>query len=171
MNVHKELRFVAIQVLEELAVPIFVLDPTGRVIVWNKACAYLTNINAGEMVGTRNHWQALYATERPCLADILLKEEELASDTLHQINAEASDPTIALQRQASLLRNLYQSFTSPEETGFGLRAENWCDMPRLGKRRYLVFDAIPIYDETGKLMAVSETIQDLTPYKSDRMES
>jgi diguanylate cyclase (GGDEF)-like protein len=38
-------------------------------------------------------------------------------------------------------------------------------MPRLGKRCYLAFDVGPIYDESGRVIAVVETLRDLTARK------
>jgi diguanylate cyclase (GGDEF)-like protein/PAS domain S-box-containing protein len=49
--------------------------------------------------------------------------------------------------------------------GQHLSAESWCDMPRVGRRRYLAFDASPIIDEHGRLAAVVETLRDMTDEK------
>lgn len=46
-----------------------------------------------------------------------------------------------------------------------LCAENWCDMPRVGRRRFLAADASPIFDSDGKLLAVVETLRDITDEK------
>jgi len=48
---------------------------------------------------------------------------------------------------------------------FGLSAENWCAMPRVGSTRYLAIDAGPIYGERGELLAVVETLRDMTSKK------
>lgn len=52
-----------------------------------------------------------------------------------------------------------------EDAGHTLCAENWCDMPRVGRRRYLAADASPIFDSGGKLVAVVETLRDVTDEK------
>jgi diguanylate cyclase (GGDEF)-like protein len=46
-----------------------------------------------------------------------------------------------------------------------MSAESWCDMPRVGRRRYLAADASPIYDDRGRLAAVVETLRDMTDEK------
>ena len=45
---------------------------------------------------------------------------------------------------------------------FGVSVESWCIMPKLGRRLYLALDAGPIYNESGALIAVVETIRDIT---------
>ncbi|MGP6156334.1 MAG: diguanylate cyclase [Vulcanimicrobiaceae bacterium] len=127
--------------MEHLVVPTFVLDDQRRVIIWNKACERLTAVPAAEVLGTRDQWRGFYETPRYCLADIL-----------------------ALGR-AEELPELYQAHTVHDDSSLGLRAEVWCIMPCVGKRLYLAVDAGPIYDEDGKLMAVVETLRDMTEQK------
>lgn len=135
----------AAKLMEHLAVAAFVLDRAGRVLIWNKACERLTGVPAAEMIGAAGHWKALYQEKRPCLADLLL-EGRLE---------EAKD--------------LYEAWSDTEVNPEGLSAENWCVMPRLGRRCYLAFDVGPIYDESGQVIAVVETLRDLTAHK--RMET
>lgn len=131
----------AVRLMQHLIVPTFVLDTERRVTIWNHACERLTGIPASEMVGTSDHWRAFYNEPRPCLADIV------ALDEFDQ------------------LEKLYAAHTSPGEFGHGLRAENWCIMPIKGERRYLAVDAGPIFDDRGKLIAVVETLRDMTDQK------
>lgn len=65
---------------------------------------------------------------------------------------------------------LYAAWTNTEVNPRGLSTENWCVMPRLGKRLYLAFDAGPIYDDKGQLIAVIETLRDLTSHKEMETE-
>ena len=90
------------------------------------------------MIGTRDHWRAFYEAPRPCLADLV------ATKGYEQI------------------ANLYTVFEDPAEPSFGVHAENWCWMPRRGERLYLAVDAGPVFDESGKLIAVVETLRDVT---------
>lgn len=131
----------AVRLMQHLVVPTFVLDTERRVAIWNKACERLTGCPASEMIGTRNHWQAFYHQERLCLADV-----------------------VALNKPDQL-ETLYSAHAEPGEFGLGLRAENWCTMPRLGERLYLAVDAGPIFDDQGKLVAVVETLRDMTAQK------
>ena len=135
----------AVRLMQHLVVPTFVLDAERRVIIWNKACERLTGVSAAEVLGTGNHWQAFYDAPRYCLADIL-----------------------ALGRTDDL-GALYVAHTAPGETAHGLRAENWCVMPRARKRLYLAVDAGPIFDEDGTLLAVVETLRDNTEQKLAQM--
>ena len=140
----KELSF-AVNLMEHLVVPTFVLDADCRVLIWNRACERLTGVMAKDVVGTSDHWQAFYDEPRLCLADVLAKG-----------------------RVAELGR-LYSFHTEPSEHGHGMKAENWCVMPKMGERLYLAIDAGPIYADDGQLIAVVETLRDMTDYKNAQL--
>lgn len=131
----------AIRLMQDLVVPTFVLDQDRRVIIWNKACERLTGVPAFEVLGTTEHWRGFYDEPRYCLADVL-----------------------ALG-QTDELSTLYTNHTRMDDTELGLRAENWCVMPRAGRHCYLAIDAGPIFDDEGKLIAVVETLRDITQQK------
>jgi diguanylate cyclase (GGDEF)-like protein/PAS domain S-box-containing protein len=131
------------RLMEMLAIPAFVLDADCRVIIWNRACARLTGVPAEEVLGTRGHRRGFYAEERPTLADLVIQ-----------------------QRMADLA-DLYPRHSSPCEQK--LSAENWCDLPRIGRRRYLAADASPIAADDGSLVAVVETLRDITEEKAAHM--
>jgi diguanylate cyclase (GGDEF)-like protein/PAS domain S-box-containing protein len=135
----------AVRLMQHLVVPTFVLDAEHRVTIWNHACERLTGIPAADIVGTSNQWRGFYSEARPCLADLVVHDEY------------------------DKLSELYAAHTSPGEFGFGLRAENWCVMPVSGEKRYLAVDAGPIYDDHGKLVAVVETLRDITDQKLAEM--
>jgi len=125
------------QLMEMLAIPIFVLDAGARVLIWNRACERLTGVPALEVIGTREHWRSFFDEQRPTLADLMIQER---GDDVLQLHP----------RQGA---------------GAHLSAESWCAMPRIGKRRYLAADASPIFDERGKLSAVVQTLRDMTDEK------
>jgi len=131
----------AVHMMEMLVVPTFVLDTAGKVMLWNRACERLTGVPASEVLGTDRHWRCFYVQQRPTLADLLL------------------------QGRGSDLHALYQQQQYRNSTGNNLCAENWCDMPRTGRRRYLAADASPIMDSNGVLVAVVETLRDMTDEK------
>lgn len=135
-------RTFAVNLMQHLVVPTFVLDHDCRVMIWNRACERLTGVSASEVVGTRDHWQAFYAEPRLCLADVIA------------------------QGRSDELSTLYSYHSEPSEHGFGIKAENWCDMPRQGEKLYLAIDAGPIYAEDGHLIAVVETMRDMTEHKN-----
>jgi len=130
----------AVRLMQHLVVPTFVLNPSRRVVIWNRACERLTGVAANEVIGTTKHWRAFYGKKRYCLADL-----------------------VALGRPDKL-GSLYPEHTVPDG-GLGFSAENWCIMPRLGNQLYLAIDAGPIHDEGGKLIAVVETLRDMTDQK------
>ena len=114
-------------------------------MIWNRACERLTGVAASEVIGTTKHWQAFYETKRHCLADL-----------------------VALDRPEQL-PELYSEYAARGHNGLGFSAENWCVMPKLGSQLYLAIDAGPIHDEAGHLIAVVETLRDLTDQKRAEM--
>lgn len=134
----------SIRLMEQLVVPTFVLDADCCVIIWNNACERLTGIEAGEVIGTREHWRGFYDEPRPCLADLV------AQGRLDEIDA---------------LYSKWDGKASDSELAHGRRTEQWCAMPQIGSHLYLAIDAGPIYDESGRLVAVVETLRDMTAQK------
>lgn len=125
------------QVLEQIPVPAFVLDRTGKVIIWNTACELLTGVKVDDVIGTREHWRGFYPNKRPCLADL------------------------ALNGQKANLEELYEAESINVGVGGELQAENWCQLPN-GKRVYLAITANPIRDSLGRVVAIVETLRNLT---------
>ncbi|MHB8841133.1 MAG: putative bifunctional diguanylate cyclase/phosphodiesterase, partial [Candidatus Aquicultor sp.] len=78
--------------------------------------------------------------KRPCLADVII-------DKMHHE-----------------LPQLYKNFEDSNLISEGLQAEGWYSNLG-GKRRYLVFEAAPIYNSKGELTTVIETLQDFTDRK------
>ena len=131
----------AIELVRQLVVPTFVLDAECRVIVWNQACERLTGMPAAEVIGTREHWRAFYGEPRPCLADLIV------------------------QGRTGEIEDLYAVHDDSLGAAYGAHAENWCVMPLLGTELYLAIDAGPIRDEDGHIIAVIETLSDMTDRK------
>lgn len=126
--------------LQNSAVPCFVLDRQHRVLTWTRACEELSGIPAQEVLGSDRHWQAFYDRPRPCLADLVLDNN--LEQTL----------------------DLYSAFGDSQLIPEGLQAEGW--FPQVGGRpRYLVFEAAPIRNHQGEVIAAIETLQDLTRLK------
>lgn len=127
----------SLQYFEHSAVATFIINPEHRVIFWNKALGELTGCPATDMMGTNRHWQAFYDHERPCLADLVLqgKYEELPK--------------------------YYTKFRTASLTREAVQAENW--FPDIaGKKRYLKFEAAPVYNTDGHLLAAIQTFHDVT---------
>jgi PAS domain-containing protein len=123
--------------IQHCAVAIFAIDKDHKVIHWNRACEELTGVKAAEIIGTKDHWKPFYDHQRPCISDILIKGE-----------AEKMPEHYTVYGPSVLLPN-------------GLHAEGW--YPRVGgKKRYIIFDAAPIYNHSGELVAAIETLHDIT---------
>ncbi|HAT31062.1 MAG TPA: diguanylate cyclase [Janthinobacterium sp.] len=131
----------AVKMMELLVIPTFVLDVCGKVMIWNRACERLTGVSAYEVLGTSDHWRSFYSESRPTLADLVI------------------------QGRTEEIHALYHQQNPRGEAGNNLCAENWCDMPRVGRRRYLAVDASPIYGNDGQMIAVVETLRDMTDEK------
>ncbi|MBU4119467.1 MAG: diguanylate cyclase [Proteobacteria bacterium] len=128
------------KILRYSAVPIFVLNKNHEVTSWNKACEKMTGIAAEKIVGTSDHWQAFYPSKRDCLADLVLDE---AYGSLPQF---------------------YEAFENSAFMEEGVRSEGWFDNIG-GIKRYLAFDAVPIYNRANELVAAIETLQDISERK------
>ncbi|MGZ5819591.1 MAG: diguanylate cyclase [Burkholderiaceae bacterium] len=131
----------AFSLLQQLVIPTFVLNAQCKVVIWNLACERLTGVRAEEMIGTSDHWKAFYEQQRPCLADLI-------------VQGSAQDG-----------HQLYVQYAEIVAASSGLYAENWCVMPKVGTRLYLAVDANPVYDKAGNLLAVIETLRDMTAQK------
>lgn len=128
------------QLLERAAVPIFVLDQSHRIAVWNSALQDLTGFSKDEMIGTKRQAEPFYGLERPVLADLVIDGDLSGEDTYY----------------SKLSASLY--------IPGAMRAEGWFENLG-GCRRYLMFDASPIVNSHGATIAAIETLQDLTERK------
>lgn len=127
-------------ILNSSAVATFVIDRDHRVIFWNRACEELTGIKAEKILGTSNHWRGFYSYKRPCLADLVVEGE------------------------IDKIPEWYPQFSKPELSSEGVRGEGWFANIG-GKRRYIYFDAVPVKNEKGEVIAAIETLQDITERK------
>jgi len=126
--------------IQQCAVAIFAVNTHHKVIHWNRACEELTGAMAKDVLGTRNHWQSFYENERPCLSDILIKGDIDAMPDHYSVYG----PSVLLSH--------------------GLHAEGWYSNVG-GRQRYIIFDAAPIHNKAGTLVAAIETLQDITQRK------
>ena len=120
--------------IDGTSTPIFLIDLNHKVRFWNKAMEELTGFKKEDILGTNDHWKAFYDEYHPTLADILVDGE---IDSLPQLYEKYSPST--------LIPNAYQ-------------AEGW----RIKGTKYISFTASPICDPHGQLIAVVETVNDLT---------
>ncbi|MFA5149686.1 MAG: PAS domain S-box protein [Candidatus Omnitrophota bacterium] len=128
-------------VIRNSAVAIFVINARHKVVYWNTACEELTGLEAKNLIGTSNHWKAFYDHYRPCVADIIIDD------------------------RFSDIARFYKNYRKSDCVLNGIHAEGWY-LKLNGKDRYLVFDAAPVYNTNGKLVAVVETLQDISEFKT-----
>ncbi|MBN2018323.1 MAG: PAS domain S-box protein [Candidatus Cloacimonetes bacterium] len=132
---HEQKEFAA-SLVRYSTVPTFVIDSQHKILHWNKASEELTGIDASDIVNT----DRFYISDNPSLADVVVSRE--------------LDEKI--KRDKRYVRSTYVSN--------GLHSENW--VPNLGgKKRYVLFDASPIYNSKNELVAALETMQDITEQK------
>lgn len=127
------------------AVAIFIINPEHELIFWNKACEKLTGIPAHDILNTKDFWQAFYDEPRPCLADIV-------------IDGNYDD-----------LPLLYKKYGKSKLSHEGIYAEGWYEGLG-GKTRYITFEAVPIFNESGEIVAAVETLHDYTEMKQLEQE-
>jgi hemerythrin-like metal-binding protein/PAS domain S-box-containing protein len=126
------------QIVDGDPVPTLVIDAEHRVTHWNRACATITGIPAGQMIGSDRHWSAFYPAERPILADLVLAQ------SFEHLERHYQDKC---QRSAVI----------PD----AFEAEDF--FPHLGDNgRWLYFTAAPIRDPRGNIVGAIETLQDVT---------
>ena len=126
--------------VQQSAVPTFVISPENEVLIWNRACEELTGLSAEEMLGKDEPWKAFFAQKRPVLANLVISGAVEQAEESYSFFGKSSFIPEGLQAEA-WYRNL-----------------NGCD-------RYLVFNAAPIRNSRGELLAVIETLEDITERK------
>ena len=124
-------------VIEGSPVPTFVIGLDHKVIYWNRALEKLSKIPAKDMIGTSQHWRAFYASERPCLSDLVVDQ---TMDTIPEWYGHVA--------KSKLLEDTY------EAEGF---------FPDLGDSgRWLRFTVSPLRSSRGALVGCIETLEDIT---------
>jgi len=136
----KEQKEFSENLVQNSAVPTFVIDSQHKVIIWNKACEDLAGIPASQVLGTSDHWKVFYKEKRPCISDIVLDGK---IDNLPEYYSTSAKSNILSE---------------------GLHGEAWFSNLN-GGSRYLVLDAAPIRNSKGELIAVIETLHDFTEWK------
>ncbi|WP_338602149.1 diguanylate cyclase [Desulfoferula mesophila] len=130
--------------LQGLPTPVMVLDRDHKVVHWNRAMEGITGYRAADMVGTNRQWEPFYLTPRSVLADLVLDEIEVESQT-------------------GKSRNEYMDISVKKSTlvDGGLEGEGF--FPKLKPDgRQLYFLAAPIRDSEGNILRAVETLVDLS---------
>ena len=126
-------------IVEGTPIPMFVVDKDHEVILWNRACAELTGLDAKEMIGKNRQYLPFYTEERPVIADLILDQDFEGLSRYYGTK---------MIRASQTIRGAYEARDFFENLG--------------GRKRHLYFLAAPIYDEKGNIIAAIETLQDVS---------
>ncbi|MCD6353580.1 MAG: PAS domain S-box protein, partial [Proteobacteria bacterium] len=130
------------QIMQGSTIPTFVINKDHTVTHWNKAIEKLTGNTAEEIVGTKMHWKAFYAEERPIMADLIV--DQMQEENLRKYYSDKG-------RKSSLIEGAYE-------------AEDF--FPNIGEGgRWLYFTGAPIEGPDGNIIGAIETLWDTTDTK------
>ena len=140
IDTSKEILQAVSRIIQISPVPQFLIDQDHHVVCWNIALEKITGIKAEDIVNTSGHWKAFYPVQRPCLADVLAKED------LRE------------------LRAWYQDKYSPS-----MSKEDTCEatdfFQQINGGRWLHFAATVIRDRDSTIIGTVETLEDVTGQK------
>jgi signal transduction histidine kinase len=130
-----------ISIIHGSPIPTFVLSRDHKIIYWNRALQALSNIKPSEILGTNQQWRAFYATQRPCLADLILDNK----------TGQIAELYSGKWSKSKLLEDAY------EVTQF------FPDMGEKGK--WFRITSAGLRDSGGNLFGAMETLEDITEQK------
>lgn len=124
-------------ILAMLPDPTFVIDNTGRVLIWNQAMEKMTRIPSTEIVGKGDYLYAIpfYGSRKPMLVDL------------------ATHPEIKSEEFSHVIRN-----------GNTLYSERWFRETE-PSRQYASISATALFDSQGTIIGGIESIHDITELK------
>ncbi len=126
-------------IIEGSPIPSFVINREHKVVLWNRACAELTGYKASDIINTDKHYMPFYSVKRPVIADLIVDRDLEGLDKFYG--------TKKVKKSAKVF-DAYEATDYFENLG--------------GHSRHLYFLAAPIYDEKGEIIAVIETLQDVS---------
>lgn len=130
-----------ISIIHGSPIPTFVLSKDHKIIYWNRALQALSNIKPSEILGTNQQWRAFYATQRSCLADLILDER----------TGQIAEFYTGKWSKSTLLEDAY------EVTQF---------FPDMGEKgTWFRITAAGLRDARGNLFGAMETLEDITEQK------
>ena len=130
-----------ISIIHGSPIPTFVLSKDHKIIYWNRALQALSNIRPSQIIGTNQQWRAFYATQRPCLADLILDGK--TGQIVELYSGKWS--------KSKLLEDAY------EVTKF---------FPDMGEKGiWFRITSAGLRDSSGNLFGAMETLEDITEQK------
>ena len=133
-------------IIDRSVIPSFIINQDHLVLYWNKALEELSRIPAKEVIGTRQHWKAFYAEDRPCMADLL-------------VDGKIENITDWYKEKFNESKLIDEAF---EATDF---------FPDLGENgKWLRFTAATIRNKKGVIIGAFEAMEDITERKGAEEE-
>lgn len=129
-------------IIEGSPIPTFVVNKEHKVILWNRACAELTGLEAEDMVNTDKQYLPFYPEKRPVIADLIIDQD---------IDGLTKFYGTKRVKKSETVEGAYEAMDFYRNLG--------------GKPRHLFFLASPIYNEKGEIVAAIETLQDVSREK------
>jgi PAS domain S-box-containing protein len=130
--------------VQNSVLPTFVLDDQHRVIIWNRAIEMITGVAAADLLGSDQLWSVFYRESRPLLADLLIDG-----------NYDSIPQYYELHNQSGLIPEGVQAESFFQDTG--------------GNGHYVTLTAAPIRSSAGRLVAVIQTLEDITESRLARV--
>ncbi len=128
-------------IIQGSPVPMFIIGRDHRVIHWNKAIEEYSGIKAKEMIGTRDHWRALYNEKRLTIADLLIENDLKTISRLYSGKYKRSE----IVEDAYVIENFF---------------------PTMGEKgRWLRGTVSTIKDSKGDIIGAIEILEDITERK------
>ena len=128
-------------IIQGYPLPAFVIGKDHQVVYWNKALEEISKIKANEVVGTREHWRVFYRVAKPCLADLLVDENQEGTVGRHGEKTGKSE----------VLDEAYEA------------TEFFQDLGETGKWMHLT--AAAVRNSRGAIVGAIETLEDVTDRK------
>lgn len=135
----RKAEFLLSQILQGAFMPTFVIDRNHLITYWNRPLERLTGISAADMVGTKDHWRIMYASEQPLMADLV---------------ADKVPPE-------EICRNYDGRCRKSKIVDSAVEVEKY--FPELG--RWLLVTAAPLVDDGGEIVGAVQTLHDITERK------
>ncbi|MEF8976962.1 MAG: PAS domain S-box protein [Halapricum sp.] len=132
------------EIVEQIPLATFVLDKNHEITHWNAACERLLDVSTEEVVGTDAAGEAIYGTERPSLADLVL--EDTSPPAMYQWYSDNWDHSDTLE-DAYVVEN---------------------EVPATG--RWLRRVAAPLRDDNGERAGAIQTLVDVTDERERERE-
>lgn len=136
----------AVNVLNSIAIPTFVINQDGFITHWNQAMEKASGYPAERMIGTNQQWKPFYTHERPTMADLIIAGGH--NQTIEQFYRDK-------YRKSSVLDNAYE-------------AEDY--FPAMGSGEWLSFTAAPIFDKENNIVGAVETFVVISDRKQTEQE-